>query len=248
MMMDIWRKSWLESNASDWESWSATFQSPLLASNKCKKRKKKKTQSRILNKPDRICHSPSNQQEFSHQALTSHGHQYASDSHTLTEAGHHSSFGQMASEFLQELVKALLLCVTVYFIWVGDADPLFCCHVFKCFHTTLTIITYGGIQIHMNTKSGVCYLIKANTLAHFSAWLLDKAPLNAFMAEFEFHHLLFWCTLLILPCRATIQSMIWQCFSSHINFSARKLSCAHMYEQSSTNKYSSGMPAQHFRI
>lgn len=89
-------------------------------------------------------HAPSNQQKLSHQALSSHGHQYASHRHALAEAGHHPGLGQVASQLLQQFIKALFPGVAVYLIGVGDTDTLFCCHVFKCLHTTLTIITYGG--------------------------------------------------------------------------------------------------------
>lgn len=42
---------------------------------------------------DRFPCSPSHQQQLPHQALSSHGHQNASDCHALAEAGHHSGFG-----------------------------------------------------------------------------------------------------------------------------------------------------------
>lgn len=68
-------------------------------------------------------HSPAQKQEFSCETQAPHGHQQTSHRHALAEAGHHPRLGQVTPELLQEFIEALLPCIAVDFVGVGDANP-----------------------------------------------------------------------------------------------------------------------------
>lgn len=93
------------------------------------------------------CHSPAQKQKFSCETQASHSHQQTSHCHALAEAGHHSSLGQVTCKLFQELVKALLPCIAVDFVRVGDADSFLGRHIFESFHPTFPVVACEKTQI-----------------------------------------------------------------------------------------------------
>lgn len=62
-------------------------------------------------------HWPADEEELPYQSLPSHSHEDVTDGHAFTETRHHSGFGQVGPQSLQQPVEALLSSIAPDFAW-----------------------------------------------------------------------------------------------------------------------------------